>query len=206
MNRLERTLNMYTIKVAFILMIMMAATIVGAAEWVIDPTKSQLNFISTKKINVAEVHKFNNIEGQLNTQGQLEIEIDLMSVDTHIAIRDERIKTFLFEVNKFTTATLRAMIEPSALEAIAEGASERFTVDATLHLHGETQPLVADVIVTRLVGAKLSVVSVTPIILNAGDFSLVAGIDKLTSLAKLPSISHAVPVSFYLTFNLKREM
>ena len=174
-----------------------------AAEWQLDPTSSQLSFISTKKVNVAQTHHFNNIQGSVDSQGQLILEIDLASVDTNIAVRDERMKTFLFEIDKFTTATITAAIDTSDIDAIAEGASAVLTVDAELDLHGEKKPLQIDIVVTRLVGAKLSVVSVQPVILNLSDFSLVAGVEKLMELAKLPSISQAVPVSFYLIFKLK---
>ena len=174
-----------------------------AAEWQLDPAHSQLSFISTKKINVAETHYFRKLEGNVDSAGQLTLAIDLASVDTNISVRDERMKEFLFEVDIFTTATIRATIDTSEIDAIAEGASARLTVDAVLDLHGEKKLLKMDVVVTRLVGAKLSVVSVAPTILNLSDFSLVSGVEKLRELAKLPSISHAVPVSFYLVFKLK---
>lgn len=174
-----------------------------AIDWVIDGHNSQLNFVSIKKVNIAEVHQFKKLEGSYDSQGQFELDIDLASVDTQIPIRDERIKNDLFEVSKFSSAKITAVIETDLVDAIAEGASERLTVDANLNLHGVSKPLTLDVIVTRLVGAKLSVVSVQPVIINADDFALATGISKLMELASLPSISHAVPVSFYLTLKLK---
>jgi hypothetical protein len=44
------------------------------------------------------------------------------------------------------------------------------------------------------------VTTVQPVIIKAEDFALVAGINKLQALAKLPSIAYTVPVSFVLTF------
>lgn len=41
--------------------------------------------------------------------------------------------------------------------------------------------------------------SFQPIIINANEFGLVAGVDKLRDIAGLSSISQAVPVSFVLT-------
>jgi len=174
-----------------------------AIDWVIDGNDSQLNFVSIKKINIAEIHEFKQLQGSYDSQGQFILAIDLASVDTHVPIRDERMKDFLFEVSKFSTATITATIDTDLVDAIAEGASDRFTVQANLDLHGVIKPLTLDVIVTRLVGAKLSVVSTQPIIINADDFALAAGLNKLMELASLPSISQAVPVSFYLTLKLK---
>lgn len=174
-----------------------------AIDWVIDGNNSQLNFVSIKKINIAEVHEFKKLQGSYDSQGHFILDIDLASVDTQIPVRDDRMKNDFFEVSKFSTAKITAMIDTDLVDAIAEGASERFTVDANLDLHGVLKPLTLDVIVTRLVGAKLSVVSAQPIIINAGDFALASGINKLMELASLPSISQAVPVSFYLTLKLK---
>ena len=185
------------------LLLVMFSVNIFAAEWQLDPINSQLSFISTKKVNVAETHYFRNIQGSVDSQGQLILAIDLASVDTNITVRDERMREYLFEVDIFTTATVSASIDTSDVDAIAEGASARLTVDAELDLHGEKKTLKMDVVVTRLVGAKLSVVSVQPVILNLSDFSLVSGVEKLRELAKLPSISQAVPVSFYLIFKLK---
>jgi len=177
------------------------SAVVTANEWQLNADASQLSFISTKKTHIAETHQFNQLDGFLDAQGQFSLEIDLASVDTKIAVRDERMKTYLFDIKQFSTAKLSAKVDLTLLDSIAQGASKQMTIDASLALHGETKPLTLNVVVTRLVGAKLSVVSVQPIILNISDFSLAAGIEKLRELAKLPSISHAVPVSFYLIFN-----
>ena len=177
------------------------SAVIYANEWRLNTEASQLSFISIKKTHLAEIHQFTQLEGSLDAQGQFSLEIDLASVDTNIAVRDERMKSYLFDIKQFSTATVSAKIDLDSLDAIAEGASKRMTLDTIHELHGETQALTFDVMVTRLVGAKLSVVSLHPVILNVGDFSLISGIEKLRELAKLPTISYAVPVSFYLTFN-----
>jgi len=186
------------------LALLISSTGANAAQWVIDNQHSQLNFISTKKINIAEVHQFRSFQGTLDSKGQFELTIDLSSVDTSIAVRDERMTKYLFDVEQFSTATLTANIDLTILDAIAQGAaSVPLEIDATLSLHGETKLIKLNVIISRLVGAKLAVVSVQPVIVKAEDFALVSGVNKLMELAKLPSISQAVPVSFYLTLNLK---
>jgi len=186
------------------LALLIGSTGVNAAQWVIDNQHSQLNFISTKKVNIAEVHQFRSFQGALDSNGQFELTIDLLSVDTNSAVRDERMTKYLFDVEQFSTATLTANIDLAILDAIAQGAaSVPLEIDANLSLHGETKSIKLNVIISRLVGAKLAVVSAQPVIVKAEDFALVSGVNKLMELAKLPSISHAVPVSFYLTLNLK---
>ncbi len=193
----------------YLTLLAIAVTFISAPSfadgWILDSHKSQLNFISIKKGSIAEIHQFKILQGQYDDQGNLTVNIDLASVDTHNVVRDGRMKEHLFETDKYASATLSAAIDSEIIDAIAEGASEELTVDAILDLHGVSKALSIDVIITRLVGAKLSVVSVKPVVVNAADFSLVSGINKLMALAKLPSISQAVPVTFYLTFNLKRN-
>jgi len=199
----ERVMKYF--KVIQLVMVFVSAllfsTVIMANEWQLNAEASQLTFISIKKTHIAETHSFKQLKGSLDAQGQFSLDIDLASVDTNIAVRDERMKTYLFDIKQFSTATVSANIDLEYLDALAEGSSKQMTVDAMLNLHGETQALTLNVVVSRLVGAKLSVVSVQPVILNVGDFTLLAGVEKLRELAKLPTISYAVPVSFYLTFN-----
>lgn len=191
-------------KLAVVLLAACCSNSLLASEWVIDSNQSELNFISIKKTHIAEVHQFTQLTGELNSEGKFTFNIDLASVDTHNPVRDIRMKEFLFDIASFPSATVTSTIDVEDILSIAEGASARLTVDATLELHGQTKPLVLDVIVTRLVGAKLSVTSTKPVILNVGDFALMDGIEKLRDLAKLPSISKTVLVSFYITLNLKK--
>lgn len=193
------------LKLMVIVSTIFSATTIFAAQWTLNSNESQLNFISVKKGNIAEINQFKSLQGEFGDQGKLSVNIDLASVDTQNPVRDGRMVEHLFDTNSYPSAVLSATIDTDIVDAIAEGASEQLTVDATLELHGDSKALEIDVIITRLVGAKLSVVSAKPVIINAGDFSLIAGIDKLMSLANLPSISQAVPVTFYLTFNLKRD-
>ncbi|WP_308873603.1 hypothetical protein [Thiothrix subterranea] len=46
----------------------------------------------------------------------------------------------------------------------------------------------------------MQVTTVAPIVLNAADFDLAAGVTALREIAELPSISNAVPVTFFLNF------
>ena len=193
---------MFFRKVTVVVFTLLFAVNIYASEWHVDSSHSQVNFISVKKINIAEVHQFEDVQGSLNSDGLFSLNIDLTSVNTHNAVRDERMKKFFFNTEQFSTATLNAEISPSILDSIAEGANTYVNIDAVLKLHGESKPLKLDVIITRLVGAKLLVVSAKPVILNVNDFSLISGVNKLMELAKLPSISHAVPVSFNLMLKL----
>ena len=183
--------------------LLLMSSVAFSADWQIDNAASQLSFISVKKTHIAEVHQFETLSGGVTDAGQITVEIDLNSVNTGIEIRDNRMREFLFDVVSFPTAIISGQVELSFLDTLDIGQSAETSVDATLSLHGETASVALDMLVTKLSEQQLLVTSVKPVILNVTDFALVAGVEKLQELAGLPSISLAVPVSFYLTLNAK---
>lgn len=191
----------FLLKTVSLLSLLLAGLGVQAAEWQIDNAQSQLSFVSTKKVNVAEVHHFGMLTGGLSEAGEFDLAIDLESVNTGIDIRDSRMREFLFDVVDFPEANLVARVAPDFVNSLKVGESKASTVDGELSLHGQHQPLSFEVLVTKISETELLVNSAKPLILNVSDFELVQGVEKLRELAGLPSISHAVPVSFYLTLN-----
>lgn len=192
---------MKIVKTISLFSFLVAGVSAHAADWQLDNDQSQLNFISTKKGDVAEVHHFDRLTGSLSDSGAFTVDIDLESVNTNIDIRDQRMREFLFNVVEFPAASLSAQVDPKLVADLSIGMSHTATVDAELSLHGQTQKLSIDVMLTKLSDTKLMLVSAKPLVLNVSDFELVQGVEKLRELAGLPSISHAVPISFYLTLN-----
>ena len=170
------------------------------SAWQLDNEKSLLSFISIKKSDVAEVHHFNQLSGSLEESGKVNFDIDLISVDTNIAIRNERMKEFLFNVDAFPKAQFNSQLDMKNFNKIAVGHSDVMKLTGDISLHGKIQKVMVEVLVAKLSEQHFIVTSMKPIILNAKYFALGAGINKLKDLAKLPSISNAVPVSFVLSF------
>jgi polyisoprenoid-binding protein YceI len=183
--------------------ILVAAVLVGLftcqtvlAGMNLDAKQSLLSFTSIKKGKVAEVHTFKDISGSLSEDGALAINIKLVSVETKIAVRNERMQTMLFEVSKFPTAVLTANVGSD----FPAGEIKTVAVDAKLALHGKEVAMKIEAVVSR-VGKKLLVSSLKPVILNVADFGLNEGVDKLMTVAKLPSIARSIPVNFVLIFH-----
>lgn len=170
------------------------------AEWTLDNTKSSLNFVSTKAIDIAEVHHFSQLVGRVSDNGKAVLTIELASVETGIPIRNERMLEMLFETRKFPLATVRSKIDMDIVNAIATGASQNMAIDLELDLHGVRVDIAANVVVVKLDDKTLMVSSAGPVILNASTVELSEGIEALREVASLPSIGNAVPVSFILTF------
>jgi polyisoprenoid-binding protein YceI len=170
------------------------------AQWQLDNAHSNLNFISVKKNSIAEVHQFKQLAGDVSDAGMIHLVIDLASVDTQIDIRNERMKTMLFEIVQFPTAVFDGQVDMSKINALAVGATLDMSVTGKLMLHGKSQDSKVMLHITKLVGNQLQVATKMPIILNADLYDLVGGIEKLREAANLPVIATSVPVTFDLMF------
>lgn len=150
-------------------------------------------------MNISEVHEFKDFSGSLNDKGNFELSIELTSVWTNIEIRDTRIKEMLFEVAAFPRLELKSAISLDALATINVGSHAEMQVTAELSFHDKTQMLPMTVSVIKLSDKSLLVVSTKPVIINADQFGLAIGVEKLREIAGLSSIGHSVPVSFILS-------
>lgn len=187
-------------KMIFVLILSALGILPAHAEWQLNSDKSTLTFISTKAVDVAEVHKFTALNGGVDASGNVNVAISLTSVDTGIEIRDDRMREMLFETDTYKAATMTAQVDMALIENIGAGQSMPMAIEGELALHGETMPLTFEVVVAKLAGGNLLVTSQKPVVVNAPLFKLSEGVEKLRAIAGLPNISAAVPVSFVLSF------
>ena len=171
----------------------------AAAHWELDSNSSTLSFVTVKADHVGEVHTFDQLSGDINDDGSVQITIELASVNTLIDIRNERMQNMLFETNLFPQATISGEIDLDAVAEMDAGVSQAISVDFDLAIHGESSSYTADVLVTRTESGVLAS-TVKPIIVMADTHRLVSGVEALREVAGLPSISRAVPVSFNVVF------
>ena len=165
--------------------------------------QSSLSFVSTKAINIAEVHRFGTLIGGVDSNGQAAIVINLVSVDTAIEIRDDRMRDMLFNTVVNPTATISAKVDNAVLDGLESGESANMSVEAMLSLNGNERPVTMDVVAARSGENKLLVTTRKPVVIYASDYGLADGVEALREIAGLPSISLAVPVSFVLSFDEK---
>jgi len=172
----------------------------SAARWALNTEKSEVNFISIKKGNIAETHVFNDISGHiLNGKAQFTIKPD--SVDSRVPIRNERMREFLFETNVYPTIEINANVG-DLVSSLKPGQSNMMTIPASLSMHGATKEIKLE---TRLsvINANTIVVSSTQsVLIRAADFDMVDGITKLASLVNNLAIAETVPVNFSLELDM----
>ena len=168
------------------------------AAWQLVNESSQLNFISTKASHIAETHTFGLLSGSIADTGEAQLNVDLASVATGIDIRNERMRTMLFNVLTFPQAEITTDLDLGEFTSLTGPVVK--TISAKLSLVGQSTQVHGDVLVVPVNDNTVNVTTVAPIVVNANGLEMVAGIEALREVAGLPSISYSVPVTFSLTF------
>lgn len=187
------------IKVASAVVLSMLSSMVFAKNLHLQLEQSQLNFVSYKNEHIAESHSFDSFSGTLDQQGKLSIEVDLSSVNTLIPIRNERMKSMLFDVANFAKASFTASLGEEVL-AMKSGTSAVKSVTGILKIKDTSQEVQFNVVISALGDNKYLATTTKPTLINATRFGLGDGISALKEIAMLKSISKTVPLSFSVVF------
>ncbi|WP_147302725.1 YceI family protein [Thalassotalea euphylliae] len=193
---MRRLVTLTTFSALFSLLV----TLPTFAGWQLSDEASQLSFVTTKNSDIAETHSFESLSGDINAQGQVSFHINLASVNTAIAIRDQRMQKLLFELDRFTTAEFTGKVDIRFIEALPVGQIKYLPLAGDIRLHGNKQAVTTKVQLIKLASNRFAVNTVKPVLLNANQYGLVAGIEKLRAIAGLNLISNTVPVTFNLVF------
>ena len=168
--------------------------------WVLDGDRSQVSFVTVKAGQVAEVHHFGQLSGSVAADGAAQLDIDLASVETNIDIRNERMRDILFQVAEFPQAQVSVTLDPAAFADLSVGEATTASVEATLDLHGVSNAVPADLVVTRIGDDLVKVETAQPLVVAAGSYGLAEGVAELATIAGLDSITTQVPVTASLVF------
>lgn len=180
--------------------LLLCAALPVQADWYLDNESSRLSFISSKQGNLSEVHRFLTLHGKIDPAGQALLRIELDSVLTGVPLRDQRMRRMLFEVARHPEATVAARLDPGPITSLAPGAQQELRLPLSLTLHGRSHRFTAELLATRLDAHRFQVVTLKPLVLQAADFDLLPGIERLRESAGLSVISPSVPVTAVLIF------
>lgn len=183
---------------------LMFCSATGWAQWELDSERSAINFVSIKNNAVAETHSFTSMVGFIGAEGNVQVAIDLDSVETLIPIRNERMRELLFETAKFPAAQITAQVDPALVAGLADAGTIVAELPITLALHDVQRKIMAPVTIVSDDTGRLRVFTSRPMVVNAADFGLDGGIEALREIAGLDAIAGAVPVTMSLTFNHSR--
>lgn len=170
------------------------------ADWTLDGSASSLYYVTSKASAVSELNSFAGLSGSISEAGAASLVIDLASVDTKIEIRNERMRDLVFQVAQFPSATVSVSVDAAALAALPVGAATTGTYAAKVDLHGMSQELMAELQLIKLDATSVQVQTAQPLIVGAGLFGLMEGVEQLRVVAGLPSINPNVVVTFTLVY------
>lgn len=173
------------------------------ADWYLDGESSRVSFISSNNGNVSEVQRFLVLHGKVQPKGLARLEVELESINSGVPLRDERMRAELFDVKRFSDATITAQLDLMPIQDLANGAQLELRLPVTVDLHGKQHQYPVELLATRLDEHRFQVVTLEPVVLNAADFDLAPGLEKLRKLAGLSAISLSVPVSAVLIFTAR---
>ena len=176
------------------------ASLSANADWQLVNKDSRLSFVSIKAAHIAERHTFTALRGTVRENGNVELSVDLASVNTGIEIRDQRMRDLLFSVVDFPSADFTTTLDLASVNALAIGARTNLLVGGRLRVQEIVTDVETEVSAVRLADSRLMVSTTQPLLLNASALGLADGVERLRAIANLPSISLAVPVTFQLLF------
>ena len=169
------------------------------AEWQVAED-SRVQFVSIKNNAIGEISHFEMISGTVDDKGAVEVRVALDSVETNIGIRNERMKEMLFEVGLYPEAVITAQLDAEAMAASASNRVAIVPVVLQIDLHGQVVSKEA-MLAVAATDTGFSATSSEPILLNAAEFGLEAGVAALQSVAGLDAISRVIPVTASLHFS-----
>lgn len=181
-----------------------SATAQGASPtWQVNLPKSSLTFNTTKASmpgvgGATETMRFKLFKGGMDAQGNIQLDIDLTSIDSGISIRDERLQTMFWNVAEHPSVKFRTKINPDDLQKINAGnEAVDVTIEGDLTMAGQTKPIKTALKVVP--SRNMRIVSTRQaIVINANDFGMSSGVEALRAVMGLNYLSTSAPVTFHL--------
>ena len=102
------------------------------SDWHLVNEESKLNFISIKASNIAEIHSFKKISGNVKENGEAQLSINLASLETLIPIRNERMGNLLFETKIYPSAVFKVEVDLEKMLLIDIGKSYEVNTEGCL--------------------------------------------------------------------------
>lgn len=180
-------------------LIALTAGAAHAQSWSLDSDASALMFGSVKNDYIGEVHRFEQLSGQVAENGAATITIALGSIDTAIEIRNERMIEHVFNFAK--DASITGKFDMQAVAGLDDGETMVLPLEAQLSFLGNTVNLTPEMFIVRISEDKVMATTESMVYVATDEIEIDAAIDKLQEIAGLDSITRSVPVVMRLVFD-----
>ena len=169
-------------------------SLLAFADWQVGPD-SRVQFVSIKNNTIGEVSHFEILSGSVTDAGEVEVRVVLDSVETNVGIRNERMKTMLFEVGLYPEAVITTQLDAGSMAVLSGGGVTNVALQIDLHGQTVTKNVQLSVAVSD---QGVNATTTQPILLSAADFGLEGGVAALQEVAGLNAISRVIPVTVAL--------
>lgn len=175
----------------------------------VETGQSEVRFVTTKAGlpgagGVTESSRFTRFAGNINAGGKITLDIDLTSVNTGIEIRDERVRTMLFNVKAMPQASFSAQLDPALMSSLPAGTARDIDLQGSLTLANQTRPVVAQLRWIRQSDGSIQAWTRAPIVVDAAQYGLKPGVEALREIVGLNFLSTSAPVSLALVLRPER--
>ncbi len=171
----------------------------GGHKWALSAQESRVSYGSIKNEAIGETNYFKNISGNVNSDGKVNIDIDLTSIETNIDIRNTRMLKHVFDLAS-PKATLTADVDINEITSLPIGATTIIDTTGILTVLDNEIEIETTFFVARLDEKRFVAMTDEMVMLKTADLGVDAGIDVLQELAKLNSITRIAPVNLRLVF------
>jgi OmpA-OmpF porin, OOP family len=169
-------------------------------DWVLNAPLSHV-YLTTEKLEaVIEKHQFMSVEGAVNKDGDATVKLDLGSLETHIDIRNVRMRFLLFETFKFPNAIITTRLDKARLRELATKSTINYPLILTVNMHGVSNQIQTVVSISRTSDTTVTVATTAPIVVTADSFGFVPGLAKLSDAAGGIRIVPQASITFDLVF------
>jgi hypothetical protein len=155
-------------------------------DWALVSDSSEFTIGTTKNETITEVHKLQQLEGFVRINGNARVSLNLLSIDTGIEIRDERMQAMLFTTA--TQAVYSATVDMEKLRKLEAGDSTDFQLQGSLEMNDRSTVIPVATKITRLDSGNYQIKTVSANKIDVGKFGFSGGIEQLRAVANLKNI------------------
>lgn len=176
----------------------------SSQAWEISSEFSRIEFISIKQANFIELYQFNHFQGRLNKEGDLELTIDLNSVNTGSPIRNRYIRQYFFQTNRYKVINATILFDQNMLDSIENNQSRSILTQVKIDLHNVEKNLPIELIIIKENDEEIIIQTENPFIIDLRDFNYIEALMHFKKHFSLQAINAVVPV--IVSFRLKHAV
>lgn len=182
-------------KVGLSALLLGLSAVASAEQW--QAENVDVTFLTTKvsvdSAAVLEANTFGEARVAIDADGKISGAIALNSVQTGIEIRDERLRDLVFASVDNAELLISGQVDIAAIDQLAVGEFTTLEQPLKLHFGSHEADATAEFMVTRLADDRLSAISTKPVMVDITGFGVDEGINTLTELSGMGTISMQVP-------------